>query len=243
MLIVSGAAPITIDLLRWFHRLGVPIQEAYGLSEDFNVCSMNPREDIRIGTVGRLFPNEEIKILPQTNEIIQRSDWIMKGYYKDPELTAQTLQNGYFHTGDMGEIVNGYLSITGRVKDIFKTAKGEYIAPFPIENHFLSLEEIDQACVLGSRFPQPFIVVVLSKSGKEVSHVILEKRLKTALDQSNQNSMGYQKLKKVIIVKEEWTVENNLLTLTLKMKRNVVSKFYEEKLEKIYNTEETVSWE
>ena len=242
-IILTGAAPISVELLKWFHRLGIPVQEAYGLSEDFNVCSINPRTDIRIGTTGKLLSGQDVKILPDTHEIIQRSAWIMKGYYKDPELNAKAIQDGYFYTGDIGEIVDGYLVITGRVKDIFKTAKGEYIAPFPLEAHFLSMDEIDQACVLGSRYPQPFIIVVLSKQGKKIDKELLESKLNATLDACNQDSMGYQRLKKVIIVKEEWTTDNGILTLTMKMKRNVVAKLYEEKLEKIYASEETVSWE
>lgn len=242
-IILTGAAPISVELLKWFHRLGIPIQEAYGLSEDFNVCSINPRTDIRIGTTGKLLSGQEVKILPDTHEIIQRSAWIMKGYFKDPELNAKAIQDGYFYTGDIGEIVDGYLVITGRVKDIFKTAKGEYIAPFPIETHFLSMDEIDQACVLGSRYPKPFIVVVLSKRGKEMDKDMLEGKLKATLDVYNRDSMGYQRLKKVIIVKDEWTTDNGILTLTMKMKRNVVAKLYEEKLENKYSTDETISWE
>lgn len=242
-IILTGAAPISVELLKWFHRLGIPIQEAYGLSEDFNVCSINPRTDIRIGTTGKLLSGQEVKILPDTHEIIQRSAWIMKGYFKDPELNAKAIQDGYFYTGDIGEIVDGYLVITGRVKDIFKTAKGEYIAPFQIEAHFLSMDEIDQACVLGSRYPKPFIVVVLSKRGKEMDKDMLEGKLKATLDVYNRDSMGYQRLKKVIIVKDEWTTDNGILTLTMKMKRNVVAKLYEEKLENKYSTDETISWE
>lgn len=241
--ILSGAAPITTELLQWFHRLGIPIQEAYGLSEDFNVCSINPKENISIGTTGKLAPGQDVKILPDTHEIIQRADWIMKGYYKEPELTAAVIQNGYFHTGDMGEIVDGYLTITGRVKDIFKTAKGEYIAPFPIESYFLSLVEVDQACVMGSRYPQPFIVIVLSKAGEETDKSILENKLKNTLVLSNEDSMGYQRLKKVIIASQPWTIENGLLTLTMKMKRNLIAKQYEERMESLYNAEDVVSWE
>jgi long-chain acyl-CoA synthetase len=240
---LSGAAPITVELLTWFQRIGIPIQEAYGLSEDFNVCSITPAEDIRIGMTGKIFPNQEVIILPDTHEIIQRSAWIMKGYYKDPELTAKTIQNGYFYTGDMGEIVDGYLKITGRVKDIFKTAKGEYIAPFPIESVFLALEEVDQACVLGSRYPQPFILVVLSAYGKSLDKEIVEEKLAHALMACNENSMGYQRLKKVIIVRDEWTTENNMLTLTMKMKRNAVAERYEEKLEPMYSSDVIIDWE
>lgn len=244
IVIFTGAAPVPVDLLRWFGRLGIHLQEAYGLSEDFNLCAMNPKEDIRVGTVGKIMENQEVKIDPETSEVLQKCNWLMKGYYKEPELTAKALQDGYLYTGDIGEIVaDKYLKITGRLKDIFKTAKGEYIAPFNTEMHFLSLKEVDQACLMGSHYPQPFIVLVLSEYGKSISRPELTKVLERALDHCNQGSMGYSQVKKAIIVKEEWTNENNLLTPTLKMKRNVLSQKYEPRLEHVYHLDELVSWE
>src|SRR5690606_16990857 len=126
--------------------------------------------------------------------------------------------------------------------DIFKTAKGEYIAPYPIEARFLSMPEIDQACVLGSHYPQPFIVVILSGVGKNLPKTEMERLLSELLRDYNAESMNYQQLRKVIVLADEWTTANNMLTLTLKMKRNVVAGVYEEKLESLYAREGSVSW-
>lgn len=243
-LIFTGAAPIASNLLTWFAKLGIQIQEAYGMSENFNVCSLNAKDKIRIGTVGKLYESEDIKIDPLTQEITQRCEWLMKGYYKDPELTSLTIRNGYLHTGDMGELLeDGYLKLSGRVKDIFKTSKGEYISPVNTEGHFMSLKEVDQVCMLGQNYPQPFLITVLSEFGKTLSKEKLIENLTKALAFCNEKSMGYQKVKKVIIAREEWTSENNLLTPTLKMKRNALSSRYEPKLQNIYHLNETVSFE
>jgi long-chain acyl-CoA synthetase len=244
IVILSGAAPVSPELIIWYQKLGIPIREAYGLTEDFNVLSINPRDDIRGGTAGKLFPNQHIIIDHETQEIKQKCDWLMAGYYDDPDLTSQTIVNGYLQTGDMGRISeDGFLTITGRVKDIFKTSKGEYITPRPIESKFLTLDVVDQACVMGSRFSQPFIAIVLSEKGKNTQKVKVESQLNSILNNYNEYVMDYQKLKKAIIVKEEWTNDNCLLTPTLKMKRNALSDKYESALEMIYHNESSVCWE
>jgi long-subunit acyl-CoA synthetase (AMP-forming) len=242
--LLTGAAPIAPDLLKWFARLDFSIQEAYGMSENFSACTINPKGQIRIGSVGKLVAKQEVKIDPITQEIIQRAEWVMQGYFKEPELTAQTIQNGYLHTGDMGEISeDGYLTLLGRVKDIFKTSKGEYIVPLKTEMHFLSLKEVDQVCLLGINYPQPFLVAVLSEYGKRLSKRALNENLRIALDLCNESCMDYQKVKKVILVREEWTNDNNLLTPTLKIKRNAIGAKYETKLQELYYNNEIVSWE
>ncbi len=242
--ILTGAAPVSADLLLWFTRIGIVIREAYGMSENFNVCAMNPPHDVRIGYVGKLFDNQEVVIDPDTREIKQRCNWVMKEYYKDPELTAQTLRDGFLHTGDMGEVdADNYLRLSGRVKDIFKTSKGEYIAPGEIEMKFLALKEVDQACVLGSLYPQPFILVGLSIVGKALDRSTVGQTLKSMLVEYNKDVMVYQKIKKVIVVKEEWTTANQLLTPTLKMKRNALASRYEARLAMYYESSEEISWE
>lgn len=244
LILLSGAAPISPDLIRWYKRINIYIQEAYGMSENFSVCAINPADDIRVGTVGKIFENQEIKIDPQTNEVIQKCDWLMQGYYKDPKLTEETIQSGYLYTGDVGELSkDGYLKITGRVKDIFKTSKGEYIAPAPIEKQFLAHEEVDQACVMGSTYPLAFIIVVLSPVGKTMNRDAINRLLLDTLNQYNQSCMPYQALQKVIVAKEEWTIENDLFTPTLKMKRSALAKKYEAAMEPIYLAQEKVSWE
>ncbi len=243
-MLFSGAAPINPDLMKWFHKLGFHILEAYGMSENFNVCTLNPLKGARIGTVGKLFPGQELRIDPETKEISQRCSWIMKEYYKDPELTNQTIQDGFLQTGDMGELSeDGYLTISGRVKDIFKTTKGEYIVPGKTEMKFLALNEVEQVCVLGQHYPQPFIVIVLSTAGRAMKEDAINELLFLKLKECNHGCMDYQKLRKVIIVNEEWTNENKLLTPTLKMKRNSISEKYESKFENLYHLNEPVSYE
>ena len=243
-LVVTGAAPIAPELILWFQKLGIFICEAYGLSEDFSVLSMNTKDKLRIGTVGKLFDKQEVAIDPETHEIRQRCGWLMQGYYNNPELSAKTIVNGFLYTGDMGHLsADGFLTITGRVKDIFKTTKGEYISPSALEMKFTGLDIVDQACVMGSQYPQPFVLIVLSETGKTMDKSEVETQLQAILDLVNRDVMEYQKLKKVIIVKEEWTNDNDLLTPTLKMKRNVLSQKYESALKPVYEKKELVSWE
>ena len=242
--ILSGAAPLAPDVIRWFQKLNIEIREAYGMSENFNVISMNPRHAIRIGTVGTLFQNQEVYIDEKSREIMQKCNWLMQGYYKKPDMTKKTIVDGFLHTGDMGYLSNdGYLKITGRVKDIFKTSKGEYISPSPLELPFLDLKIVDQACVMGSAYPQPFVLIVLSDIGNSVSQKNIETELLKIMDKLNQKSMEYQRLKKVIIVKEQWTIENGLLTPTLKIKRNELSRKYEHRFAEFYNAKNRISWE
>jgi long-subunit acyl-CoA synthetase (AMP-forming) len=244
VILLCGAAPISPDLLRWFARLGFHIQEAYGMSENFNVCAINPKTQIRIGTVGKLVDQQEVKIIPETHEVIQRADWVMQGYFKEPELSVKTIRQGYLHTGDMGQISeDGYLTLLGRVKDIFKTTKGEYIVPLKTENLFLGLKEVDQVCLLGVQYPQPFLIVVLSEYGKKLHKNKMAEKLQAVLEEGNKSLMGYQKVKKVVVVQEEWTHANNLLTPTLKMKRNAIGEKYEVKLHHLYYSDELVTWE
>ena len=241
--IISGAAPLAPELAAWFENIGIRIREGYGLSENFNVISINPSKEIRIGTVGKVFDNQKVKIIPNTQEIIQKCDWLMQGYYNKPELTAATIIDGYLHTGDMGFLSqDGYLTITGRVKDIFKTTKGEYISPYLMELPLMDSNLVDQACVMGSVYPQPFALIVLSDIGKKQKKEDLKDHLTSILESINKNLMQYQKLKKVIISNDQWTTQNGMLTPTLKLKRNLLSQKYEPLLKDIYAINEPVTW-
>lgn len=242
-IILSGAAPLSREIILWYQSIGITIREAYGMSENFNVLSINPPGKIRPGTVGILYPDQEVKIVAETQEIIQKCDWLMEAYYKEKEITENTIRDGWLHTGDMGKFdTDGYLTIIGRVKDIFKTSKGEYITPAPIEQQFINLVEIDQACVLGSKYAQPFVLVVLSGVGRNKSKQAMDQLLSKIMEEFNQKGSRYQQLKKVIVVNEEWTTENGLLTPSLKMKRNALSEKYEDALKLVYEKEEKISW-
>ncbi|TAE48103.1 MAG: AMP-dependent synthetase [Bacteroidetes bacterium] len=242
---ISGAAPIAPATLKWFSRIGLAISEGYGMTENSAVCTVNPRTDIRIGTVGKPYEGCELKIDPDTKEVLMRADWVMKGYFKNPALTAEILRDGWLHTGDMGELTpEGYLKITGRVKDMFKTSKGEYILPVPMEKMFLSNTLIEQVCVVGYGMPQPFALVNLSDPARHMEAAEVEASLTHTLLEINASLADYEQVNKVVITQDVWTVENGLITPTLKVRRNVMDSRYLVRIEEWYKQEDRkVIWE
>ena len=167
----------------------------------------------------------------------------MNGYYKEPELTAETFTDGYLKTGDQGSIdENGYLKITGRVKDLFKTGKGKYVVPSPIELKISKSQLIEQVCVTGNGLPQPIALINLSEDGKKLPQEEVEKSLNGLLQEINTTIDKHERPEKLIVLKEDWTVENNVLTPTMKIKRNVVEKTYQEKYESWYEHSSKVVW-
>jgi long-subunit acyl-CoA synthetase (AMP-forming) len=156
-LAVTGAAPITEELLIWYQKLGIFIQEAYGMTENMGLNSVMPRDQIKLGSVGRIHPDCETRIDVKTNEIQMRAAYNTKGYFKEPALTKELFtKDGWLKTGDQGKLSSdGFISIIGRVKDNFKTAKGHYVAPAPIENKLNTHEFIEQVCVVGLNLPNP----------------------------------------------------------------------------------------
>ena len=243
--IVTGAAPMPASLMAWYQKLGIRIQEVYGMTENNACCTIMRAENIRIGTVGQAFPGVEIKIEPETGEICMRADWVMSGYYKEPEKTAEVIdEEGWLHTGDMGELdKEGFLKITGRVKDTFKTAKAEFVVPGPIEWGFAANNFIEQICVVGRILPQPVALVVPSELGLKISAQDLRAALQETLIKVNQDLVSHEKVEKVIVVKEAWTPENGILTPTLKIKRNILEARYEASLQAWYDSPERVIFE
>lgn len=243
-LILTGAAPMPPSLIRWFARLDIIIQEAYGMTENLGAVSMMPKDQIKEGTVGKPYPGMEVKIDPLTGEILTKSLSNMVGYYREPELTAQTLRDGWLHTGDVGELdEDGFLKITGRIKEIYKTTKGEYIVPSMIEGGFSENNLIEQICVAGQHLPQPIALIVLSELGRRAERHAVTQSLHSTLSTVNPALRNYEKIKKMVIVRENWSVENNMLTPTLKIKRTIVENNYESKMGDWYSLEETVVWE
>lgn len=243
-LILTGAAPMPPSLIRWFGRLGIIIQEAYGMTENLGAVSMMPKKQIKEGTVGKPYPGMEVKIDPETGEILTKSASNMVGYYREPGLTAQTLNNGWLHTGDVGELdEDSFLKITGRIKEIYKTSKGEYIVPSVIEGGFSENTIIEQICIAGQNLPQPIALIVLSEQGRKAQPHVVSQSLHSTLSIINPTLQNYEKIRKIVIVKEDWSVENNMLTPTLKIKRTIVETNYAPKLELWYNEKETILWE
>lgn len=243
--IYSGAAPISVDLLEWFDKIGVTIYQAIGMTEDCIYSHFNRRTANRFGTVGKSLTGVKVKIADD-GEFRLKSAGVMKGYYKEPELTAATFdEEGYLKTGDKAEYdKDGFLSIVGRVKDQFKTDKGKYVSPAPIEMLLLANQDIEQACVVGMGIPQPIALVVLSASGKAKAKDELITSLSASLREVNPALESYEKLEKVVVMKGDWTVENGLITPTLKVKRNEVEKIHLPKYPTWYHTQPgVVVWE
>jgi long-chain acyl-CoA synthetase len=223
----TGAAPTPPDLIQWFARIGIRIQEAYAMTENCCYSHVTLKDRIKIGFVGQPLPHCEVR-LGESNEIQVRHQAIMKGYYKDRDKTLEAFtEDGFLKTGDEGFIdEEGFLKITGRIKDLFKTAKGKYIAPSAIEMKFSTNPVVDQVCVVGSGLPQPMALLTLSEAGRKRSIEELQAELKTMLKEINSSLDSHEKMSKIIVVKEHWLVENNLLTPSLKIKRNQIEKRY-----------------
>jgi long-subunit acyl-CoA synthetase (AMP-forming) len=244
--VLTGAAPMPPTLLTWFQKLGLQIQEAYGMTENAGCCTLMRTDNVKIGTVGNPYPHCEIKISKNDGEILMRAEWVMVGYYKEPEITAKTIDaEGWLHTGDMGEIdADGCLKITGRVKDQFKTAKGEFVVPAPIEAKFADNSNIEQICLVGRGLGQPLALVVLSELGLKESKEDVEASISNTLKQVNATASNWEKVCKVVIVKNAWSIENGILTPTLKIKRNVLEDIYGSRLEGWENEKgKDVIWE
>ncbi|ULQ56593.1 AMP-binding protein [Flavihumibacter rivuli] len=243
-LIVVGAAPMPIPLLNWFSRLGVVIREAYGMSENTGAVSIMPATEVKQGTVGRIHEGVELKFAEGTGEILVRTPWNMLGYYKEPEMTCATIDaEGWLHTGDVGEFdEDGFLKITGRVKEMYKTSKGEYIAPAQIELKLSGNQCIEQVCVVGDGLPQPMALVVLSDIGRKMGQVEVQQSLQATIEVVNPVLKPYERVQKVVVMQEGWSIENGKLTPTLKVKRNMIEKEFAERFESWYREEVAVLW-
>jgi long-chain acyl-CoA synthetase len=224
--IFTGAAPTPITLIKWFARLGINIQEAYAMTENTCYSHVSLKNKIKIGSVGQALPFCKVKLSEQ-NEILIKHDALMDGYYKDEVETNKTIIDDWLHTGDEGSIdEDGFLKITGRVKDLFKTSKGKYVAPSPIEMKLSANKNLEQICVVGDGIPQPIVLVVLSERGKAKPKADLIASLAKTMEVINPKLDNHEKLHNIVVIAEDWTIENNLLTPTMKIKRNAIEKIY-----------------
>ena len=245
----SGSAPLSHDVLDWYRNLGLELLEGYGMSENFAYSHMNKPGRSRTGYVGEALPGVEVKISDE-GEILVKSPATMMGYYKDEEKTRETFtEDGFLKTGDKGEIDEmGRLKITGRIKEIFKTSKGKYIAPAPIENRLMSHEAIEMVCVSGANQTQPHALVMLGeeirpKMADEAFRRDIEASFKQLITDVNKTVDPHEQLAFITVVSDEWSIENSFLTPTLKLKRNVVEDAYGEKVDSWYAKREPVIWQ
>lgn len=243
--IYSGAAPITVELLEWFKKIGVTIYQAIGMTEDCIYSHFNRDGANRLGTVGQSLTGVKVKIA-QDGELRLKSVSNLKGYYKDAELSAAAFdEEGYLKTGDKAEKdADGFVTIVGRIKDQFKTDKGKYVSPGPIEMLLMANPDIEQACVVGMGIPQPIALIMLSAAAKSKSKEDIIKSLTSSVEEVNPSLESYEKLEKAVVLKGEWTIDNGLLTPTLKVKRNEVEKIHLPKYPTWYQAQPgVVVWE
>lgn len=229
-LCASGSAPIPTSTLEWFRKIGVNIAEGWGMTENsaYGTSCVPFRAD-KIGTIGRPYAGVDIRIA-EDGEIQVKGPCNMKEYYLEPEKTAEVMtEDGYLKTGDKGSIDSeGYITITGRLKEIFKTSKGKYIAPVPIESKLMANSSIEQVCVTGSQLKQPIALVILSEVALKQSIVDIELQLLETLNIVNATLESHAVLDRLVIMEDEWTVDNGLLTPTLKIKRHTLEKHYDD---------------
>ena len=243
--VVSGAAAMQVAQRNWFKKIGVNITIGYGMTENCAVTTQLPGSDFnKPGSVGKVQPQVEVKIDEETEEILMRGPYVMLGYYNDTETTDNTIKNGWLHTGDKGKLdADGHLYITGRVKDTFKTSKGEFIDPAKIEALFGEVEYFDQMCIVGFAIPQPIMLVNISDVAKKITKGELQKHLSTKMEMVNSKLFNYKRVSTIVICSDDWTPQNGILTPTMKIKRGAVDKMYMDKYEQWHQSKENVIWE
>ena len=239
-----GAAPMPIPLMNWLEKLGLTILQGYGMTENSIYATANLPKANRIGSVGRAMPGADMK-LSDNGEILFKHPGVMHGYYKEPEKTRETFtEDGWLKTGDKGRVDDdGYLYITGRVKDIFKTLKGKYVAPAPIEGALARNTDLDQLCFVGTGLKQPIMVATLNPSAAKKPREEVEKGLVADIEAVNATLEAHEEIAKVLIVKDAWSIDNGMMTPTMKVKRDQVEKKYMTLIEKEAATRNKVAWE
>ncbi|QNM86579.1 long-chain fatty acid--CoA ligase [Polaribacter pectinis] len=252
-LMVSGSAALQTRLTRVFAAANMPIMEGYGLTETSPVTSVNDVRNggFRPGTVGKVISGVEVKIA-ETGEILIKGPNVMMGYYKDPEKSAEVLKDGYFHSGDKGEIdADGFLKITGRTKEMFKTSGGKYVIPPLLEGQLKQSLFIEQVMVVGENEKMPAAIIQpnfefikdwidkkglkIGKTEKEIAtSEIIIKRIQEEVDECNSNFGKWEQIKRFELTPEVWTIDGGHLTPTMKMKRAIIKKIYQDLYDKIY---------
>jgi long-chain acyl-CoA synthetase len=247
---ISGGAPLGRELAEWYACAGIRIHEGYGLTETSPVIAVNTPVNHRIGTVGKVLPNIEVRIA-EDGEILVKGPSIFKGYWNRPEETKAVLEDGWFKTGDIGNIdADGYLSVTDRKKDLIKTSGGKFIAPQPIENSLKLNPLVGVAAILGDK--RKFASVLISPNFAALEEWARENEIPFAsrsdlvakpdvqalyegiVESINQNLARFEQLKRVLLVVDEFSIESGIMTPTLKLKRRVVEERYRKQIDEVY---------
>jgi long-chain acyl-CoA synthetase len=246
---VGGAAPMPLELLKWYSRLGVRLAEGYGMTENLGASHITSGDPSEFGSVGRTYDDVECRIAADTGEIQVRCPWTMTGYYKQPELTRETVtEDGWLKTGDKGSIdAQGRLRITGRVKDLFKTSKGKYVAPAPIEDKLVMHAAVEACCVTGANLGQPLGLVMLSAEAAQqaatpTGKAELESSLAEHLKGVNATLDPHEQMDCLVVMTEAWTVDNDLITPTFKVKRNKIEDAFSAQYVRWESSRKPVVW-
>ncbi|MBN8555374.1 MAG: long-chain fatty acid--CoA ligase [Deltaproteobacteria bacterium] len=235
-ILVSGAAKLSLETIETFSRFGIQICEAYGLTETLGVTSMNIPKQLHRGSVGKACPGVFLRLMPD-GEICIKSSFLFLGYYKRPQETAEALQNGWFHSGDIGKIdAGGYLIITDRKKNIFKTLHGKYVAPLPIEISFKNHPAIREILVIGES--RPHCVALASVDEKNLD----EKMLSTLLERINSRLAPHEQIKSLGCISSSWETSSGEMTASMKLKRRVVLEKYQQQIEDLYSSRSRVKF-
>jgi len=245
----TAAAPLPTDIILWYRNLGLELLEVYGMTENCGYSHVTRVGQFASGYVGHAQPKVECKI-DENGEILVKSPGTMLGYYKNPEKTAEDMtEDGFLRTGDLGEIdAEGRLKITGRIKDIFKTSKGKYIMPVPTEQKIGNQALIESVCIGGSSQPQPVAFIMLAEDirnslKQNPKRDEIENTLKALRVKINEELEPHAKISFFVVVNEPWTMENDLLTPTMKIKRNKIESRYEPFLDAWAQQKREVVWE
>ena len=244
----SGSAPLPPELIRWYRRLGLNLIEGYAMTEDFAYSHTQTAQFNEPGYVGTPYAGVQVRI-SEEGEVLIKSPGQMLGYYKRPDLDQQSFtSDGFFKTGDLGSrLPDGQLKITGRLKEQFKTSKGKYVAPAPIENRLNANPLIELSMVSGSGFEKAYGLVVLAeewrpKLSQAAVRSQIEHQLAELLAHVNAHSADYEQLKMLVVSTEPWTIENGCLTPTMKIKRSRIEFNVQHQLDSWYSTSQTIIW-
>jgi long-subunit acyl-CoA synthetase (AMP-forming) len=243
-ILLTGASITPQYLKDWYRELGMELREVYGSTEITGGVTLMPAGQDRAGTVGRPVDETEIRIDDETGEILARVPWTMTEYYENPELTAAVLHDGWYHTGDRGRLDEaGFLVIEGRVRDTFKTAKGKFVAPALLEEPLAAHPAIEQVCVVGLGLPHPLALINLSEGGKKLGADALRSSLSQLLQTVNASLERHYHLASLVITAEDWTIANNLLTPTLKVRRQAIDQHYQAHYLHWHDHPEQIIWQ
>lgn len=225
--LLSAAAPVAPSLLRWFHRVGLMVMEGFGQSETMGIAYTTP-DDFRIGSIGKPLPGVEVRVSAE-GEMITRASGTALGYYQRPEATAETFRDGWVHSGDKIRVDDdGFIFITGRVKDTFKTAHGKFVSPGPIEHAFAEAPESEQVCLLGRGFARSVMVCVLAASAADQPREQVAQALLAKLEAVNTTVESHERVGGIVLSSEAWSIANGILTHTMKIRREQVEARYGE---------------